>query len=519
MDNFIITPTDVLQAISKLKNTVSRTPDEIPALYLKKVSNVLSKPLARIFNISIRTGKVPSIWKKAIVIPIFKKGIKSNPANYRPISLTSVICRVLESIIHNKISCHLSTNNAISKCQHGFLPMRSTQTQQLNLMNDLIKHYNQTTKTEIIYLDFSKAFDSVPHQKLLYLLKSFKIAPNILAWISDYLSGRTQQVIVDGFLSESCSVTSGVPQGSVLGPLLFLLYLEDLLKMLLNHTQVNAYAFADDLKLSGTNPHHLQVALNAVEKWTNKWQLKINQTKSDHITISPSHHSITFHKLYINSQKIPHTSAVKDLWVNLSSNLKCAIHINKIYSKAINLVHITLRAFKTNNCRIYTNLYKTYIRPILEYNCTTWMPYLITDIKKIESVQATFTRKLCKKLNIKYDSYFHRLQLLNLETLELRRVKIDLIITYKIINNLVDINSTDFFKTNLNLKNYNLRRNKFHLLKSPLPNYLVSSNFFSHRVINTWNSLPDNVVCSNSLQIFKFRLNNVNLANYFTSKL
>ena len=147
------------------------------------------------------------------------------------------------------------------------------------------------------------------------------------------------------------------------------------------------------------------------------------------------------------------------------------------------------------------------------------MPYLITDIKKIESVQATFTRKLCKKLNIKYDSYFHRLQLLNLETLELRRVKIDLIITYKIINNLVDINSTDFLKINLNLKNYNLRRNKFHLIKSPLPNYLVSSNFFSHRVINAWNSLPDNVVCSNSLQIFKFRLNNVNPANYFTSKL
>ena len=520
MDDFHITPSDVSQALARLKNTVSQTPDSVPAFFLKKVASVLSRPLSRLFNTTLSIGKVPIIWKKAIVTPIFKKGLKSNPANYRPISLTSVICRILEIIIHAKISYHLLVNNALSRSQHGFLPMRSTQTQQLNLLNDLIKHYSKATNTHVVYLDFSKAFDSVSHHKLLYILKNFKISPKIIAWISDYLSKRSQQVIVDGLLSDSCSVTSGVPQGSVLGPLLFLLYIEDLLKALNTHNQVKTYAFADDLKLSSTSPYHLQMALHTVENWTSNWQLKIHPTKSEHITISPSPQATTA-KFYISNEEIPHTSAVKDLGVHLCSNLKFSSHIETIYSKGINLVHITLRSFKTNNFKVYVNLYKTYIRPILEYNCTTWMPFLIGDVEKVESVQATFTRKLCKKLNIKYTSYYNRLEILGLETLELRRIKIDMIITYKIINNLIDLDSTNFFNTNFNLQNYNLRRNKFHLAKAPLSTsrYQVSSNFFSHRVINTWNKLSNDVVCSGSLQVFKSKLNKVDLSQCFESKL
>ena len=521
MGPVIITPSMVSEAIARIKSSVSRTPDEVPAYFLKKVSSTLAKPLSILYNLILSEGKVPDIWKQAIVTPIFKKGLKSNPCDYRPISLTSVICRILEIILHSHIYSHLISNNILSSVQHGFLPKRSSQSQQLVLLNDLIQPFDNKMTTDIIYLDFSKAFDSVSHSKLLHILYHYKINKETLDWITDYLTQRSQKTVVDGHFSEHCTVGSGVPQGSVLGPLLFLLYVEDLLQRLSNIKGIKVYAYADDVKIAGQTPQDIQDAIKIVENWAQNWKLKINPTKSEHIRLSlPSCTSSNpSNKYCVNKIEIPQTDTVKDLGIIFSSDLKFTSHISKIYSKSISLAYITLRTFKNSNPNFFVNLYKTYIRPITEYNCITWTPFLVSEVKKIESVQKTFTRKLFKKLNIRYHSYYHRLEQLGLDTLETRRIKLDLIYTYKIIHNLINIPTSDFFKTNDILQSYDLRRHKFYLTKPFRPHSAVASNFFIHRTIKIWNKLPDKTVHSPTLSIFKARLNELNLSLYFKSKL
>ena len=191
---------------------------EYQLYFKKKCASSLSIPLCKLSNLSLSKGKVPDIWKEAIVVPIFKKGLKNNPNNFRPISLTSAICRTLEKILQNKIIHHLTENLLLSKSQHGFLPYRSTLSLHLNLMDDLTTELSKKKYVDMLYLDFSKAFDRVSHEKLIHCLTKYKIDIRILNWLKDYLSSRSQRTIVENIFSNRCNITSGVPQGSVMGP-------------------------------------------------------------------------------------------------------------------------------------------------------------------------------------------------------------------------------------------------------------------------------------------------------------
>ena len=197
-----------------MKKSVSQTPDGIPSYYIYRTASQLSKPLSILFNYSISTGQVPEIWKKALVTPIYKKGSKNDPKNYRPISLTSSVCRLLERIIHNLMLTHLQIHNIISPAQHGFLPRRSTQTQQIDFLNQLTSFHDQQIQAEVIYLDFSKAFDKVSHLNLLHVLNHINIHPKLINWIQNYLNGRTQVRIVEFSHSHSTSVTARVGTGT-----------------------------------------------------------------------------------------------------------------------------------------------------------------------------------------------------------------------------------------------------------------------------------------------------------------
>ncbi len=251
--------------------------------------------------------------------------------------------------------------------------------------------------------------------------------------------------------------------------------------------------------------------------------MQINPTKSEHLQVSSfkfsSTSSLPSPKFNILNTHIPFTDTVRDLGVTLSSNLKFSAHVNKIYSRAICQVYMILRSFRSKVPSFYVNLYKLYVRPIVEYNCITWSPLLISDVNKIESVQRLFTRKLLKNLNLSYTNYHHRLEILQLETLEMRRVKLDLIFTYKILHGLVDINNCDFLKINPIVRTHNLRRHKFHLQLPYVPKSLIASNFFTYRILNVWNKLPSRIVCSETLAIFKSQLNKLDLAEYFETKL
>ena len=516
MPEILITPTDVRNAIKHLKNQASRTPEDIPAIFIKNTAEHLIYPLTTLFNLSLKLGKVPTLWKRALIVPIHKKGLKNNPKNYRPISMTSIFCRILERIIHTKVMEHLACHNLLSDTQHGFIAKRSTLSQHIEILNRLTENYDENTQLDMIYLDFSKAFDRVSHPKLLHVLHNFKLTPTLVNWIKDYLTNRKQATVVDNCMSDFKYISSGVPQGSVLGPLMFLMYIDDLLKTLdHNCPSTKVYAFADDVKLMSKQPTDLQQGLTIVENWAKNWQLTIQPAKSENITFSRGHHPSSF--IYnINGNPIEKTTTVKDLGIKITENLDWTPYLQQIKLKAERLIYIILRSFKTNNLDIYKMAYKTYIRPLLEYNTSAWTSNKKGDIDLIESIQRTYTKKVCQRLNLKFNNYLERLDLMNMNSLEYRRLEFDLILLYKILHKMIYINLQDTISISNILSTYNFRRHSLQLTPHPLCNTNMRYNFFSNRIIQIWNKLPEHLISSKSLEIFKISLHKFNLRTVFT---
>ena len=461
------------------------------------------------------TTKVPDIWKTANVVAIHKKGLKNTPKNLRPISLTCPSCRTMEDIIRNNITTHLDLNNILSSHQHGFVKGRSTLTQQLIMMNILTSNLENKIPTDMIFLDFAKAFDSVPHGKLLYVLNEIKLDKQIINWITEYITNRTQKTVIDGHFSESCQISSGVPQGSVVGTTLFLIYINDLLETIDKNCNVTLFAFADDVKFLSTQPNLLQEALDQVNIWSRKWQIKIQPSKSEHMHFKNNKTlSNLITNFSMNGEIIKTTSATRDLGIILSDDLKWSHQISKVYTKAMRLCYTVIRSFKTNNSSVYISIYKTHIRPIIEFNSCIWNPHLKTDIRKLESIQKIFTRLLFQKLNLHFDSYRHRLDILHLETLEQRRLKLDMIIAYKLNNNLLNLEPYISFSQNNLKEQYNLRRHNKLLKPPPLTKSLIRSNYFINRIIPIWNKLPQDLVSSQGLIEFKNKIKLIDISQY-----
>ena len=255
-------------------------PDSIHPQVLREARHILSTPLSILYHKSLDTGSVPHAWKLGRLVPIFKKGDKKEPSNYRPVSLTSVTCKVIESLIRDRLLQHLQDNDLLADNQYGFRPKRSCATQLLKVLEDWTTILESHNPLDVVYLDFQKAFDSVPHQRLLWKLRSYGVSGKLLKWIESFLVNRRQQVVLHGSSSDWSEVVSGVPQGSVLGPLLFLVYVNDLPR----GVRSSLTMFADDTKLysSVSTPQHvcaLQADLDELSRWSDTWQLPFNQGK------------------------------------------------------------------------------------------------------------------------------------------------------------------------------------------------------------------------------------------------
>ena len=504
--NFVpFSSNDVFKRLSKLKSKSAAGPDGLPPVFLKHIAAEIASPLAFIFEQFFSGAFVPPVWKEAYIRPIFKGGSACDPANYRPISLTCVCSKIMESIINEHMLSYLLSHDLITKHQHGFLAKRSTCTQLLECFQDWVVGLSNKRAVDVVYIDFSRAFDSVVYSKLFIKLESYGFNHELLAWIKSFLVDRCQRVVIDGYFSDFCRVCSGVPQGTVLAPLFFLLFIIDIVDLLGPNSVCKL--FADDVKLysnfnlsntynSDNNP--LVLTLSNLETWSRVWQMRVNISKCSvlHLGLHNPLFQYTF-----NDKPLPTSTSVKDLGITYNHKLQFDVYILKIVSRAFQMVNLIFRSFVSRNIQILVRAFTTYVRPILEYCTPIWSPYLLKDINKIESVQRYFTRRLFPD---KHYSYAERLVLTNLDTLESRRIKSDVIMCFKIINNLVDIDPTNFF--NFNSNPHNTRGHPLKLIKQIYTSNSLA-NSFVNRCVNCWNALPSSIVLSPTLSQFKTLIN------------
>ena len=249
-------------------------------LLLVETADALTQPITLIFRKSLASGQIPQDWRSASVSPIYKKGSKLEPGNYRPVSLTCLLCKLMEKIIREHVIEHLQVNKLISRQQHGFTKGRSCVTQLLDVMDSWTEILDEGGSIDIIHMDFMKAFDSVPHQRLLAKLSAHGIQGKVLEWTQAFLSEREQRVVVNGTSSQPAPVTSGIPQGSVVGPMLFVMYINDLPDVCTSNVKL----FADDTKLFTRSDGEaattaMQEDLNRLQQWSNDWLLRFHPQK------------------------------------------------------------------------------------------------------------------------------------------------------------------------------------------------------------------------------------------------
>ena len=334
-------------------------PDNIHPRILSEASEILALPLQILFETSFKQQELPLDWKSANISTIFKKGSKLDISNYRPISLTCICCKLMESIIRDEIFSFLMENNLLSETQFGFIKGRSTVLQLLKVLDEWTASLQSGGQIDVIYTDFEKAFDKVPHKRLLSKLKSYKINGNIIKWIESFLLSRKQRVKINGVFSNWQNVLSGIPQGSVLGPLLFIIYINDLVEVCSQGSRL--FLYADDAKIfkhisNDFDKVDLQSDLDSVKQWSDTWLLKLNEKKCKVISYGkePLDKTEYFIDSGIEQYQLEKLKFINDLGIIFDTDLKFNIHINEKVKKAYSILGVINRNFK---CMVETNFH------------------------------------------------------------------------------------------------------------------------------------------------------------------
>jgi hypothetical protein len=480
-------------------------PDMIKPIVLKELRHEILDIVSLIFKRSLNTGQLPSDWTKANVAPLFKKGDTSDPANYRPISLTCILCKLLEHIIASSLSTHLSKHNILYELQHGFRERRSCETQLIELVDEISKNLSSGKQTDLVLLDFSKAFDKVNHLKLLFKLQEHGVSSQTVSWIQSFLVGRSQSVVVNGCMSDQVPVTSGVPQGSVLGPLLFLLYINDLPDMVTSQVRL----FADDtaVYLAVTclsDCQRLQNDLSKLETWEKLWDMEFNPSKCQVLHITRSRKPIQFpYKLH--GQTLSPVKDAKYLGVDISQDLSWNTHISRITTNANRTLGFLKRNIKTKHENIKSLSYKTLVRPQLEYASSVWSPHTQVNIHKLEMVQRRTIRWV--KNDYSRDTSVTDLQnTLGWSTLENRRQASKLVMFFKIYYNLVAISLPPYLEVPNRLTRH---MHPLSLRQTHAKSDFFKYSFFPHTTV-LWNRLPTHIAILPDLESFKQAVAQIN---------
>ena len=499
--NIFITEKDVEDQIKVLDCNKAFGPDEISPRFLKEGGPHIISSLTQLFNLSLSTGKYPSLWKKANVIPLHKKDSKSDVNNYRPISLLSTVSKVFERIIFKYVYNYLRDNFIISIHQSGFQPGLSTTTQLIEVYHQFCSAVDSNKEIRVVFLDISKAFDKVWHKGLIFKLSKCGIGGELLNWFQDYLQGHMQRVVIAGQYSDWEHLYAGVPQGSVLGPLLFLLYINDVTNVVRN---CNIRLFADDTCLFIEVDDRIEAAnkvnedLSHIFKWSKQWIVQFSPSKTKSLIISNKKDSNLNPPVCINNLPIEEVKSFKYLGLNFTSNLRWSLHIDHITHKAQRRLNLMLALKWKLDRRSLEVMYKSLVLSAMEYAIIVWGGTFDSDLVKLEKIHVEGMRLITgatARSNIA--NLYNETGFIDIKT---KCNNAMLIMLYKVKHNKCPPYLTHLLPhENQEIHAYNLR-NKVDIIKPSTRLECFKRSFFPHS-INLWNNLPLNVHSSTTIEI------------------
>ena len=509
LDNVEFPTETISEKIRKQKVSGAWGPDKIGPRLLHETEDILCAPLSVIFRHSLEENVVPDDWRRANITPIFKSGSKLSAGNYRPISLTSIICKIMESIIRDGIVAHLLQEDLIRSSQHGFMALKSCQTNLIEYLDTLTRLVDEGHNVDVVYLDFAKAFDKVPHKRLLLKLEAHGISGNVLGWIQSWLAGRTQRVVLNGQASEWMPVSSGVPQGSVLGPTCFVVFINDIDEVV---DLVSGFIskFADDTKYgrvirSEEDRVEMQRDIDRLLAWADKWQMEFNSKKCKVMHLGRSNPSYTYCMggYAPGGTILEEVTQEKDLGVIVSNNLKPSLQCAKAVKKANSVLGQMRRSFYYRDKSVWVKMYKTFVRHHMELSVQAWSPWLKKDIELLEQVQK---RAVDMVVGLSSTSYNEKLKELKLLSLEDRRLRGDLIQVWKYVHG-INTGCDKLFKFSNEQHSRSSRHTTKRLNICRVEGRLeIRKNFYTVRVADKWNSLPCWVQEAEDIDTFKKEL-------------